>query len=401
MINETSPISEIAIEAKDTSDDVRQISMSIEASCKHVDHSVTSMKLSDVPKFIDDFPMSGIDITPGMVGYGVDTKGIEYDVSNIFEKLIYDVNDILVYSGLKKVPSTYTEMYMFSDNRIVQRSSISLLFSDNEGDQISSVEVSSIPSSAFMYHGSFYGETDLYLVGIVETTSNSKYNVSAYNSSGELVFKTFLQSVHYRYYDLSFDGKYFYVLSSMSSGDSVRTITKYNLDGNSVDSFKLPSNNFSKISCTSNYVFACMTSASKPVAVNKDFSDSSEFLNFNSSGTSASLIVPMYGLDCVVVTYEGYTASYDLTTSTLVYHGQYTNAKASYFGSYVLLLSSGALYILDQLLTIKRIALPNLVRTYTNIASNGDSVAFRYVLEKHLYDNKAVKQLVAKAQKRG
>lgn len=97
MITETSPISEIAIEAKDTSDDVRQVSMAIEASCKHVDHNVSSIKLSDVPKFIDDFPISNIEITPGMVGYGVDTKGVDYDITSIGYKTIYP-NDKEVFT---------------------------------------------------------------------------------------------------------------------------------------------------------------------------------------------------------------------------------------------------------------------------------------------------------------
>lgn len=115
MINSLSPISEIALEAKDTSDDVRQITMSIEASCKHIDNTVTSMKISDVPKFIDEFPTSGIIITPGMVGYGVDTKDVEYDITSIEYKTTFpDKKEVLTsitspFKGIRVFPTLYDE----------------------------------------------------------------------------------------------------------------------------------------------------------------------------------------------------------------------------------------------------------------------------------------------------
>lgn len=83
MLTASSPISEIALEAKDTSDDVKQVAMAIEASCKHVDNTVTTIPLSGVSEFIDNFPIGKPEITPGYVGYANDKNGSEYDVSNI------------------------------------------------------------------------------------------------------------------------------------------------------------------------------------------------------------------------------------------------------------------------------------------------------------------------------
>nr|WP_312985518.1 hypothetical protein [Clostridioides sp.] len=135
MINETSPIADIAIEAKDTSDDVRQISMGIEASCKHIDHSVTSMPLSDVPKFIDDFPISDIEITPDMVGYGVDTKDNDYDVISINNEISFPGSQEILYKQNFGPNFSRIYPYIYNSEKLLARTAGSVLafFSFNDG----------------------------------------------------------------------------------------------------------------------------------------------------------------------------------------------------------------------------------------------------------------------------
>ncbi len=65
MVNENSPMVDIALEAKDTSDDVRQTILAIEASVKHVDNTVVNMPLSGVSDFIDNYPTPKPEVAPG------------------------------------------------------------------------------------------------------------------------------------------------------------------------------------------------------------------------------------------------------------------------------------------------------------------------------------------------
>lgn len=401
MLTPNSPISEIALEAKDVSDDVKGVSLAIEASCKHIDHDVSSMPLSNVPKFVDDYPVPGITINPGMVGYGVDTKNNDYDITHIFEKQIYNVSDMFEYKFQGKLPVDVVEFHMFSDKRIVQRGTSVIYFSDETGDNSMTVTEPYAPNKSYMYHGSFYGVQDLYLTGIQRTNAGSRYYINAYNSLGDRVSTTFIKSEYNAYYDFAFDGEFYYILSGHTTTANARYIDKHNLSGDLVSSFPLPTGLFDHINCTDNYIFIGLYSSSLSVSVPKDFSESFTIKNINSSGTTISGSQSMYGLDYIVVTYGGFTVTYDLASQTFKYHGQYTLANLTYFGSYVLMYSSGILRILDRSFGITSIQLTNLPRAYTQIASNGESLAGKYILEKHMYDSKATKQLACLAKKRG
>lgn len=403
MITETSPITDIAVEAKDTSDDVRQVAMAIEASCKHIDNTVTSMKLSDVPQFIDDFPTPGIEITPDMVGYGVDTKNNEYDITYIFEKQVYEgTGDELTYDMQSKFPTNISNAEMFSDENIVQRNNNVLYFSNPSGEQIGYIVEPDSPKS-YMYHGSFYGKTDLYFTGIQKTSSDSNYNINAYDSSGALVNNIAIKSTYYSYHSFAFDGEYFYILTNHSTSGE-RFIDRHKVNGDYIDSYSLgTSSGHTRVNCTENYIICFLYSLNlPPMRIHKDFSSSSTIIIPSTTNVDVSETFPLYGLDSIVIRCGNHVALYDLSQKTSTLVGLVANTFCSYFGSYCLYYTpvNGLQYI-DYTGKIFQLNPKALAKTFVGITSNGKKIACRYNLEKYVYTNNATIKKACFAQKRG
>nr|WP_312984375.1 hypothetical protein [Clostridioides sp.] len=118
MINENSPTADIALEAKDTSNDVKQIAMGIEAYCKHVDNTVTTMPLSGVSEFIDNFPTGKPTITPGYIGYANDKNGGKYDITSI-EKVFNVKSPVMSPDGTISTVSTVSDLFATKDGKII------------------------------------------------------------------------------------------------------------------------------------------------------------------------------------------------------------------------------------------------------------------------------------------
>lgn len=145
MLTGNSPISEIALEAKDTSDDVRQIAMGIEASCKHVDNTVNSIKLGEVPKFVDDFPVPDITINPDMVGYGVDTEGIDYDIISIDNIYTVSIGDNFSFVRSFTTSDSVSEIFTLKDENFVTfyAGNSLTLYDGSTGDKLKNVSLDS------------------------------------------------------------------------------------------------------------------------------------------------------------------------------------------------------------------------------------------------------------------
>jgi hypothetical protein len=109
LVNENSPILDIALEANDVTDDVKQSQLAIETSVKHVDNTVDGIKLSEVPEFIDNYPISKPEIKDGYVGYAVDNEGGKYDVTVIGN---------MYYNNYKDFSGNVTQTTNFVNNTI-------------------------------------------------------------------------------------------------------------------------------------------------------------------------------------------------------------------------------------------------------------------------------------------
>lgn len=404
MINETSPIAEIAVEAKDTSDDIRQISMGIEASCKHINNTVTSMKLSDVPQFIDDFPIPGIEITPGMIGYGVDTKNNEYDITHIFEKQIYNGSDNeLTYDGKLTFPIDSIDMHMFFNGNIVQQSSNVLYFSDSSGNSIINITEPSVPAFSYMYHGSFYcgQSSDLYCVGIRDTIPGSKFYINLYNSSGELVSTSRIKSEYYYYHSFAFDGEHFYILSRHTT-EADRFLDKYKLNGDYVGSYAFDTSAIDHINCTENYITCFYALNAVLTCVHKDLSSSFTIPRPSTNNFTISSSIPLYGLDVVVAKFGNSVAFYDLSKIISKFIDSKSGTYCSYFGSYCLYYSSvSGFQLIDLSGSVSQLKPLSLAKTFVGVSSNGKKIACKFNLEKHIYTNNATIKKACFAQKRG
>lgn len=82
MIDSTNTISEIATEVQNTANSVEEVYMMINATIEKIG-GTTPNPLSGISEFVDNFATGKPEITPGMVGYSIDTDLNEYDVSVI------------------------------------------------------------------------------------------------------------------------------------------------------------------------------------------------------------------------------------------------------------------------------------------------------------------------------
>ncbi|WP_152522322.1 hypothetical protein [Metaclostridioides mangenotii] len=405
MVNENSPMVDIALEAKDTSDDVRQTILAIEASVKHVDNTVVNMPLSGVSDFIDNYPTPKPEVAPGFVGYAVDTSKNEYDITHIYKKQVYPPaqEEFFQYNGNVQLSENWTNIEMFNDSVTIQRNDNKFVFSTPDGVEFKRLTLPYSPSHTFMLHGYDNGYEDLYMIGAEYNSTGSKYRVECYNSQGDLVKTVYFKTKYYFYHGFAFNGEHFYSISRHDSGAD-RYLDKYNADGTYVDSIKLIDTNMEIIEITANYVLCFgLTIRTKCFVYTKELTFVIDIpTGVTTSGNNYNKSISLFGFDHVYIRFTNYVLLIDLVnkTSKTVQSGV-SGTLISYFGSYCLVMLNTYFYKFDHNGDKFHITKPKAPTDFFGLSSNGSMTMGVRGTGGYSYTDLADKELTCLAKKRG
>jgi hypothetical protein len=197
LVNENSSMAEIAIDAKETSNDVLQTTLAIESSVRHVDGSVTTMPLSCTSEFIDNYPVPKPEVAEGFVGYAVDTNKNEYDITVIGYNYIPSSGDKFAGLGTITTNSNNNNLYVLKNgNFFTVRSDEISLYTGGSASLVSNIDLSSP-----LYVSSKIDIDDKEYIAFT-TTIDKQISIFLYDSELNLV-RTFdssrTESNHYRY----------------------------------------------------------------------------------------------------------------------------------------------------------------------------------------------------------
>jgi hypothetical protein len=405
MINENSSMADIALEVKDATFNAMQVNSAIKASVKQLDDTITNIKLSEVPEFIDNYPVSKPEIKDGYVGYAVDTSDNEYDVTNRFYKYTYPPaqEEFFQYNGQFAMPENFSTIEMFSDSINVQVAGYTLVYSTPDGKEFKRVTIPYTPVYTFMFHGYYSGYEDMYMVSRTASTIDSSYLIDCYNSQGVLSKSIYLKAKYSYYYDFTFDGEYFYSISR-HTGSSDRYIDKYDSEGTYINSVLVPSDIIPKhVVVTTNYVM-CFddSSISKRKLYDKNLVFVSELTSSAPYSRTYNQTVSLFGLDHVYIRFGDYVMLFDLMnkTSNLIESGS-NNTRISYFNSNCLMIKNTSFYKLDYKGNKFDIVKPKSPVNLTGLASDGSMIMGFAGAYGYSYSDFAEQELACLAQKRG